>query len=310
VVWSYDTSADGTSASFHGDALVTDRLVVVGADARPVGHLYGFERDTGKARWKHGFPGGVPVQVLAHGGNVLAVAESGEVVAVDQASGRVVWKFSGPPVDPSTFNRTDPALAGDRLLVGWPSGIVQALDAGTGKQLWQRDLGRPLNTSLIVAGGNAVVGDLRGQLHRLDLDDGKVLPPIDVGSRIYGDLLLADGCVLALTAGEESGMDSALSCVELPSGEIAWSYRVPGELTTFRPLLDGNVVVLGGPERLVGVRLADGAEAWSCAVVGMPRGLSATGDTLFVGTLSGKVNALPRAGCERSAGAATAPTGR
>jgi outer membrane protein assembly factor BamB len=34
IVWQYDTSIDGSPAQFHGDALVTEDLVVVGTDYR------------------------------------------------------------------------------------------------------------------------------------------------------------------------------------------------------------------------------------------------------------------------------------
>lgn len=72
----------------------------------------------------------------------------------------------------------------------------------------------------------------------------------------------------------------------------------PGrEIGTFRPLLLGDAVVLGYDGRLVALDLADGAEAWSCAVDGLPRGLNADGDRLYVGMLSGKVTALPIAQC-------------
>ena len=47
VRWSYDTSQDGTTAQFHGDALITDELVVVGSDAQPMGQLYAFDRASG-----------------------------------------------------------------------------------------------------------------------------------------------------------------------------------------------------------------------------------------------------------------------
>jgi outer membrane protein assembly factor BamB len=79
VVWSHDTSVDGPSASFHGDVLVTDRLVLVGSDAEPQGYLYALERSTGVARWKHPFPGGVGAAILRRGETAFAVSASGEV---------------------------------------------------------------------------------------------------------------------------------------------------------------------------------------------------------------------------------------
>ena len=61
VRWAYDTATDGYSASFHGEPIVTDELIVVGSDTAtgeeaegavvPDGFVYAFELATGKARW-------------------------------------------------------------------------------------------------------------------------------------------------------------------------------------------------------------------------------------------------------------------
>jgi outer membrane protein assembly factor BamB len=37
---------------FHGDPLITDRLLVIGTDGR-IGHVYAFERTTGAVLWKY-----------------------------------------------------------------------------------------------------------------------------------------------------------------------------------------------------------------------------------------------------------------
>ncbi|MFL6289267.1 MAG: PQQ-binding-like beta-propeller repeat protein, partial [Thermoanaerobaculia bacterium] len=127
VAWTYDTAADGPAAQFHGDALVTDRLVVVGADSLPQGYLYALERSSGTVRWKHAFPGGVGAQILRRGDTAFAVSASGEVVAVDLESGRIVWRTS-PPAEAGD-RLLDPILDGDRLFVGWRPGYVDAFDA-------------------------------------------------------------------------------------------------------------------------------------------------------------------------------------
>ena len=55
--WSYDIRKDGNQQSFHGDPLVTNDLILIGTDKscdpNGVGHVYAFERDSGKVRWKY-----------------------------------------------------------------------------------------------------------------------------------------------------------------------------------------------------------------------------------------------------------------
>jgi hypothetical protein len=42
VKWEYDIRKDGEQSQFHGDPLVTDRLVVIGTDGK-IGYVYAFE---------------------------------------------------------------------------------------------------------------------------------------------------------------------------------------------------------------------------------------------------------------------------
>ena len=52
VRWSYDIHKDGDQTEFHGDPLVTEKLIIIGTDGK-MGHLYAFEWLTGAVRWKY-----------------------------------------------------------------------------------------------------------------------------------------------------------------------------------------------------------------------------------------------------------------
>lgn len=118
-----DPADPRAAAQFHGDALVTPELVVVGSDAQPSGSLYAFEREGGALRWRHAFAGGVAVDVRRHGRLALATSLAGDVVAVDLASGEIAW-WTDAGVDASG-RPVDPALAGGIYYVGWPSGHLE-----------------------------------------------------------------------------------------------------------------------------------------------------------------------------------------
>jgi outer membrane protein assembly factor BamB len=208
-------------------------------------------------------------------------------------------------------------LAGDRLVVGWPSGDVEALDASSGKLLWRAATKSRLNTSIVVVGSHVLVGAMDGKLHRLALADGAAKDSLALGGLPFGDLVTTDGCLLVLTMQDDvhqgieaelGGSDALvphldhmayrLSCRDKERGESRWAHAFPSELTTFRPLvLDGEVLV-GYRGRLVALRAADGNEAWSCGMEGTPRGTNADNDQLYVGTLGGAVMAFPRRGLE------------
>lgn len=299
--WRYDTGRDGNPAQFHGDALVTDELVVVGSDTRPQGHLYAFERASGEVRWKLPFPGGVTAQVLGYRDTVLAVTVSGEVVAVELATGTPRWLVEGP--EGTAGGRVhDPAVDGGRLFVGWAAGIFDAYDAATGELLWRRDLGTPINTSVAVFANEVVVGTLveaGGQLVRLAPATGEELGRSDPGGAPYGDLVPAGDCLLTLTA--EGGFDAAggsaggyaLACSPEGLGAPRWHARSPDEWSTPRPLVRGREVVVGVTGRLLGLSLDDGRVRWERVIDGVPRSLGDSEQSLFVGALSGQVHALP-----------------
>lgn len=308
VAWSYDTSRDGPAAQFHGDALITEELVVVGSDARPMGQLYAFDRASGRLRWRIPYPGGVAAELHRFGETVLVVAVAGEVWAVELATGYPIWTFEGAPEASRGTLSLDPALAGDRLLVPWRSGQVDAFEAATGRHLWRRDLEAPLNTSAAVAGGELVVGSLDGRLYRLSPETGEVLGSFDAGGAPYGDLTVAGGCLLALWA--EGGIDETggaagpyvLACIEPGLERVRWRHAYERKWSTHRPLAWQGRVIAGGRNTLVAFDAASGDLLWEHRLEGVPRGLGASGETLYVGTLSGEVLALPIAPSESSAG--------
>jgi outer membrane protein assembly factor BamB len=299
VAWSHGTSEDGPSAQFHGDALITEGLVVVGSDAQPMGQLYAFDRTSGEPRWKIPFPGGVAAELHRHGDTVLAVAVGGEVWAVDLATGYPLWTFEEAPEEARGSLSLDPALASGRLFVPWRPGVVDALDATTGERLWRRDLDTALNTSALVFGGELVVGSQNGRLHRLSPETGEALGSVSVPGVPYGDLTEAGGCLLALSA--EGELDESmqpegpyhLTCLDPGLEQVRWRHTSDRKISTFRPLVHEGLVIAGGRDTLIALDAASGDLLWEHPIEGVPRGLGASDTTLYVGMLSGKVLALP-----------------
>lgn len=52
IRWSYDIHKDGDQTEFHGDSLITEKLIVIATDGK-MGHVYAFDRLTGAVRWKY-----------------------------------------------------------------------------------------------------------------------------------------------------------------------------------------------------------------------------------------------------------------
>ena len=292
VRWSYDTSLDGPAASFHGDVLVTEDLVVVGTDTHEIGHLYGIDRWNGEVRWKHRFTRGVAIDIRRHGGSALATSMVGDVLSVALATGEIEWSVkSGLELAPENVPG-DPILLGNRFIVPWSSGDLDALDAQTGTRLWRRSFDSALSTSVAVRDRVLIVGSQSGTVFGLDPDDGEILSRLDVGGTPYGEVVVTADCTIVLS--RTPAAKSVLSCLEPPLGRVRWRYVSPAEgmWGTFEPLIHGRQVVAGADGHLVGLDVNDGSVLWTRPMEGLPRGLGSSHDLLYVGTLSGRVLAL------------------
>ncbi len=219
---------------------------------------------------------------------------------MDVESGKMVW--STLPSDGAGDRLLDPVLADSRLFVGWRSGYVDALDAATGRRLWQIHLPERLNTSLSWSGAAVFAGTLGGGLYRLSREDGGVLKRLDLKGVAYGDLVEAAGCLLVLSSVDPSSEDSptTLTCFDPTLAKVLWSFHSKGAISTFHPLVHQGRAVIGWKGTLVALDLGTGQEAWSCPLQGVPRGLGVSGEILYVGTLSGPVLALDPARCATS----------
>jgi outer membrane protein assembly factor BamB len=292
-VWTYDTSRDGPPGQFHGDAVVTDELVVVGSDNQGLGYLYAFDRKTGAVRWKHGFPWGVSTQVLRRGDAVFAASAKGEVVSVGLDRGEIRWRVVPADERAELERPVDPILVGDRLVVGWPAGVVDAFDLATGERVWRRELDAPVATSLVKTPGGLAVGTAAGSLVEVS-PEGETVKSRRLGTRLYGDLVAAGDCLLTLGWRAKEG--HFVACVTPSLQDVRWSYTGPEKWSTLRPLAHRGRVLVGVDESLVVLGLEDGSLVRTCPMDGTPRGLGAEGQTLYVGTVQGRLHAFPAGG--------------
>lgn len=117
-------------------------------------------------RWMHQLVGGhdkIEATPIVRDGILYFTVPPGRVLAVDAASGRLMWeydhyyKFIGGGEGPLEQNR-GVALLGDRLFVGtWDSKLL-ALSAASGKLLWESTVGEYPGT--YISGAPLAYGDL------------------------------------------------------------------------------------------------------------------------------------------------------
>ena len=284
IAWSHDTTLDGEPANFHGEVLSLGDLLVVGSDNASEAYLYAFDAKTGEIRWKVAEPGGFPSSAVIIGSTIVATNMSGEVCALNSRTGERLWSYGGNAGD--KMLKSALAVVGKRVAATL-RGEVALLDVATGKAVWRHDLEGAPNTTLSVIGDSLYVGEREGQLYRLSLEDGRLLGSYPGVSPIYGTLVPVGECLLALWGGD------TLVCVDHRLEEIRWSRTTDSTWSSHRPLMHGDLVVVGTEEGHVhGMDIDTGKLRWIVEVEGPIKGLSTDGDVLYVGTQPGRVYAL------------------
>src|SRR3954447_8871811 len=162
--------------------------------------------------------------------------------AAQVASLQPAWTFSSTHGD---FTGT-PVVAGGVLVAGTNKGTVFALDAASGKVLWSRDLGDPVNGTAAIdldaPGGPAVFVPVARedspQLFRLSLRDGSVRwrtalsrQPAATHPSVYGSPTVWQRTVYIRTSGpngDDSTARGSVVALNESTGAVRWlTYTVP-----------------------------------------------------------------------------------
>lgn len=292
ILWSYDIKKDGRQVSFHGNPLVTEDLIIIGTDGgfqpETIGHIYAFERKTGKVRWKYQTSLGVPTDIVRDGKRILATSMSDELLCLDLETGKIIWSFPSGAAINNTFTQP-PLVIGKRVFWGTLTGEVFALEKESGKVIWKQKLGTRISTSFAFNGEDLYVGTIDGKVFRLKQKTGETVGEHNFNGFVSGTLTLADNTLFVLNNGTQSYY-STFSALDLDLKKVRWERK--GEWFTPRPLVHKNSVYLGEIKGDVSAfRLYDGEKTWSHKVVGETRSFGLADNLLFIGTLRGTVYA-------------------
>jgi outer membrane protein assembly factor BamB len=284
VKWDYDIRKDGEQSQFHGDPLVTDRLLVIGTDGK-IGHVYAFERTTGAVLWKYKVNDrGVASDVIRVGDEGCFVTLGNKLVCVDLETGKPKWSFRSnySGID-DCLTCSSPAVSEGRVFFGGLDGFAYALDADNGKLAWKRDLGAKVTTSAAVKGNSVYLGTDKRHVYRLNADSGEILGDAATNATPYGHLIPAGDSLFAFLG------DEVVASFSLDLKKLQWSAEASKEWTSARPYLWRDLVLAGNRHELIALRSADGSRAWSFQFPETVRGIGTSTNVLYIGTLKGPI---------------------
>ncbi len=236
-------------------------------------------------------------------GKVFTLDSEGKVSAFS-SSGSVAWRSSLTPPDEKAYKGYGGGLAADggRIYAATGYGYVVALDAQSGKKVWEKNVGSPLRASPTAASGKVVVITADGVVYALSAADGQELwnyrglPErssilVNASPAMEGDVVVVpypSGDVVALRASD----GQALWTESLARSRTASSLGAMSDAA--RPVVDGGTVfAVGHAGRMIATSLKSGERIWSASIPGLQAPCVA-GDYVFVVDTSGRLMAVDR----------------
>lgn len=196
-----------------------------------------------------------------------------------------------------------PRVVGDTVYVADAEGRVQALNAASGRTLWDVDLDLPVSGGPGAGDGLVLLGTIEGEVIALSAADGVERWRARVSSEVLSVPAISNGVVLV------RAVDGKMFGLEATTGDERWRYEREVPVLTLRgsgsPVVDGGVVYIGmAGGKLVALRVDNGNLVWDTGVT-VPTGRSelerladidgdplVLGGGVFVATYQGEVAAL------------------
>jgi outer membrane protein assembly factor BamB len=265
-------------------------------------------------QWKQRFhsPGNQEAAVAEDGRIYLAQDQRGEVIAVDTATGKLIWtakvgKIAGsaPAVGDDTVYV---ATAGKHITNGGDEGYLVALDAATGAEKWRYQTGGSANSSPAIDGDTVYVTTVDQILVAADAQSGqekwRVELPHHPADPTYAGVLaqavasatVANGVVYV------SNFDGILFAIDATDGHELWRFQTLGNVVYTPAIVDSAAYFTAAKTSetspgkggwVYAVDTATGTERWSIEAVGLSHSAPAVAeDLVFLGsTGAGDVNA-------------------
>jgi glucose dehydrogenase len=202
----------------------------------------------------------VPLSAALDGVTVYAAtfvaATSGNLVALNARSGATRWSFRAGGM------YGVPAPAGGLIYIAPQDGYVYALDAASGKQVWQFKRDEPVDGYPAVAGGIVYVPSDQGTLYALGASDGAqrwAFNAPDPKDHMYAAPAVAGGLVYVGTG----GTTDLFYALDAATGAERWHAHAAGGFDGVPAVADGVVYVGANDDALHAYRASDGTSLWS-----------------------------------------------
>ena len=302
VRWTYrDTTAymDSTPACADGMVFVgDDGGTLIAFDADPsdgidegIQDIGGTERDI---IWfyKNSSVQGSPV--VAAGKVIVPFKGSASVFALDEFTGKPLWKFQLPDPNNSSIY-SSPAVDSGLVLFGSNNKRLYALDLETGQEVWNFSARGPISGSPCVYGGTVFFGSEDNRTYALSLENGTKKWERQTLGLVTSTPAYANGKVFF------GSWDNSFYVLDAETGEPLWTSQANKEIHS-SAAVGGGLVIFGAFDGMVyAINETTHREVWKADVEpGMTDDIIKSSPALvdgrvYIGTEAGNVVAFGKA---------------
>ena len=189
---------------------------------------------TPKLLWTYESSDPIDSSAAIVGGVVYVGAGTGDLLALDLASGKLRWKYSTG----NLIGESSPAVGTDAVFVGDLAGLVHAVSLRDGKPLWTFKTGAEIKSSPVLVNDVVLIGSYDTHLYALDARSGKLRWKVVTKGMVHATPAVQDG--LAFVA----GCDAVFRAIRVTDGTEAYHID-SGAYTGASPLLDNGRAYFG-----------------------------------------------------------------
>jgi outer membrane protein assembly factor BamB len=222
----------------------------------------------GTLRWQHVSKAPILVRPTLHQGRIYVTNVDDLVLAIDAATGEVVWRYQQRAdvtrrAELSLYAAPPAVVLGEEVLVGFSDGAVVALDAGSGDVIWSQRVGLGRYPDLVAEpNADAALVFVAGYFEPLvaiERTTHKVRWTLPHGAAA-GALLHGEGDDAVLF---HPGSDGTLRAIVASSGRLLWEWAsgTSGALT--QPVWTGaGLLVASSNDTVTLLSPVDGSVRW------------------------------------------------
>jgi len=226
-------------------------LVILGSSD---GDLIALEAATGQQRWRKAINSEVLARPAVANDLVIVRTVDGHVEGLSLTDGATRWAVDEQVPRLTLRGTASPVVAGDRVIAGFDSGRVLAIDVRNGDVLWDAIVNAPhgrtelerlsdIDSPVHVSGDDIFVVGFQGRVAMLALDSGQIWWARDASS--YRGFVMDDDNIYLTNA------DGVVVAMKRNDGAVVWEQNRLRRRGLTAPTIDGDALMVGDFEGYV-----------------------------------------------------------